>query len=363
MRKPAADTNQYSRLDYAFSGFLAQRSSLNAEQKTEFESLIARLSYQQSRGHHCIQVNKTEQERVLSSGLASDSSAIEQHPNPLVLENNRLYLYRYWFYENRLAKQITHLLTYRYSTKGLEQLLNRYFVELIDETDWQRKAALKAAGQSFNIITGGPGTGKTTTVVKILALLLELASNENHPLLIALAAPTGKVAIRLQEAITSNKQTLPCSESIKQQIPETVTTVHHLLGSQAPSPYFRHDSTYPLRYDLVVVDEASMIDLALMSKLVDALKPGSRLILLGDKGKLASVESGAVLADLTASLPEHTQELKKSYRFDGEIKALADAVNNKSLEKSWEILQQDEQKVDCTSGLFEKLTENSDVAN
>ena len=336
---------QYSRLDNAFSHFLALRTPYTSNQKKDFESLIAQLSYQQSQGHSCIHINATEQKLVMASGLASSSSISEQDVSPLILEQDRLYLHRYWFYENRLAQQIKTLLSRSYSNKDLTPLVNRYFIDLIDETDWQREAAIKAVSQAFSIITGGPGTGKTTTVVKILALLQELATRQDQFLHIALAAPTGKAAMRLQESIGFNKQSLPCSELIKQHIPETVVTLHRLLGSRPPSPYFKHDSSNPLVYDLVVVDEASMVDLALMSKLVDALKPTARLILLGDKDQLASVESGAVLADLTNSLPKHTLELKKSYRFQGEIKALADAVNTQSVDKAWQILQQGHQQV------------------
>ena len=331
---------QYSRLDSAFAHFLAQRTSFEKKQKKDFETLCAELSCQQSQGHSCMQVNEAEQQLIRASGLAS-----EHDLSPLILEQNRLYLHRYWFYENRLALVIKGLLSRTFPNKELEPLLNRYFIELIDETDWQREAAKKAVSQAFTIISGGPGTGKTTTVVKILALLQELEAKQESFLHIALAAPTGKAAMRLQESIGLSKQTLPCSEAIKQHIPETVSTLHHLLGAQPPSPYFKHDSTHPLVYDLVVVDEASMVDLALMSKLLDALKPTARLILLGDKDQLASVESGAVLADLTAALSKHTVELIKSHRFQGDIKILADAVNKQAVEEAWKILEKGQQQV------------------
>lgn len=324
---------QYSRLDIAFSQFLVQRKSLDKHQQKKIGSIVARLSCQQSQGHSCIQLDRAEQDLMIVSGLVSENDL-----TPLILEQNRLYLQRYWFYENRLAEQLKKLHKHTFQNENLEFLLKRYFIDLVDETDWQRVAAQKVVSQAFSIITGGPGTGKTTTVVKILALLQE-SFIKQEGLLIALAAPTGKAAMRLQQSIGSSKTTLPCSEQIKKLIPETVTTIHQLLGAKPPSPYFKHDATNLLVYDLVVIDEASMVDLALMSKLVDALKPGSRLILLGDKDQLASVESGSVLADLTAALPEQTQELKKSYRFEGEIKALADAVNSQSADVAWQILK------------------------
>lgn len=321
----------YSRLDHAFSGFLGRRSTLQGEQRNKFIALLAKLSAQQAAGHSCVSVNEEEMALLQGSGLASETGRL-----PLVLEGGRLYTQRYWFYERRLADQIRQLCGRQYDYESLDHLIDRYFIGLIDEIDWQREAAKKAVTQAFSIITGGPGTGKTTTVVKILALLQEMAE---RPLHIALSAPTGKAAMRLQQSIGDNIASLPCSEAIKNHIPDKVTTLHHLLGAMPPSPYFRHDAASPLPYDLVVVDEASMVDLALMSKLVDALKPDARLILLGDKDQLASVESGAVLADLTTSLPKQTLELRKAYRFKAEIKALAEAINAQQGERGWELLQ------------------------
>ncbi|MGZ8153537.1 MAG: AAA family ATPase, partial [Methylovulum sp.] len=256
-----------SRLDSAFARFLSQRARLDAKQKPAFESLLIRLSYEQNQGHNCIQINDEDQDVLLTSGLADTRGEL-----PLVIEQNRLYLQRYWHYEHRLATQIKSMMTVTHTAEHLDTLLNQYFPKITDGFDWQREAAKMAVKQSFSIITGGPGTGKTTTVVKILAVLQELAA---EPLYIALAAPTGKAAMRLQESIGSRKADLPCSDSIKKHIPEIVTTLHRLLGAKPPSPYFRHYAAQPLAYDLVVVDEASMVDLALMSKLVDALKPGA----------------------------------------------------------------------------------------
>jgi exodeoxyribonuclease V alpha subunit len=330
------EANAFSRLDIAFARFLSQRTKFDANRKQEFEQIVMLVSYEQNQGHSCIQLDDQGRALMLASGLAA---VPEQQAEclPLVVEQNRLYLHRYWLYENRLAIQIKALTKINFPAKNLDTILERYFEDGVDETDWQREAAKMAVRQAFSIITGGPGTGKTTTVVKILALLQELATEKF--LHIALAAPTGKAAMRLQESIGFNKSALPCPERVKGHIPETVTTLHRLLGAKPPSPYFHHDADKPLTYDLVVVDEASMVDLALMSKLVDALKPGARLILLGDKDQLASVESGAVLADLTMALPEHTIELKKSHRFDENIKHLADAVNCQQHDIAWRILR------------------------
>lgn len=329
----------FSRLNIAFARFLSQNTGLDSAQKQAFEALVMAVSYEQNQGHNCIQIDDEARTLLLASGLVETNLEAQENPLPLVIEQNRLYLHRYWSYENRLAMQIKAMTQITHQAEQLDAMLDRYFPETITETDDQREAAKMAIQQSFSIITGGPGTGKTFTVVKILALLQEQAE---QPLHIALAAPTGKAAMRLQESIGNSKAKLPCSETIKSRIPETVTTLHRLLGAMPPSPYFRHHADKPLVYDLVVVDEASMVDLALMSKLLDALKPGARLILLGDKDQLASVESGAVLADLAGAeaLQDNVYMLKKSHRFGGAIKELAEAVNLQQAELAWRILSE-----------------------
>ena len=339
----------FTRLDLAFANFLTQRSRLNTEQKNLFCTLIAKLSYEQAQGHSCMAINPKQQQLILASGLALEielnnplnhslAELKKLKPQPLIIQNGCLYTHRYWFYESRLAIQLKQLLKTDYPPQNLETALNRYFPAVDNDIDWQKEAAKVALSKAFAIVTGGPGTGKTTTVVKILALLQEQSSK---PLHIALAAPTGKAAMRLQESIGGSKQHLNCDESIKQHIPENVSTLHRLLGAQPPSPYFKHHADNPLPYDVIVIDEASMVDLPLMSKLVDALKKEARLILLGDKDQLASVESGAVLADLTRSLAANTVELLKSHRFGGIIKDLAVAVNQQQGEKAWALLQSD----------------------
>ncbi|NOT85218.1 MAG: exodeoxyribonuclease V subunit alpha [Methylococcaceae bacterium] len=331
-----------SRLDLAFAQFLGRRSGFEKARKSAFEKLLAQLSYEQTQGHSCMLVDIQAQELLLQSGLAKkmspahvESPALSTTTLPLIIEAERLYTQRYWFYEQRLAQQILQKTLIHYPLSNLNSALDRYFGVTSDAVDWQRAAAEMALQQAFTLITGGPGTGKTTTVVKILALMQEFSAN---PLHIALAAPTGKAAMRLQEAIGHHKSALPCSAAIKHAIPESVTTLHRLLGAKQNSPYFHHHAAKPLAYDLVVVDEASMIDLALLSKLVDALKPDARLILLGDKEQLASVESGAVLADLNAALPKHSLELKTSHRFEGAIKSLAEAINAQLPEQAWRVL-------------------------
>ena len=332
----------FSRLDMVFARFLSERSLLDSNQKQAFENIVMSLSFEQSQGHSCIQIDDEAKNLIIASGLALiDTNSHDTTTTlPLAIEQDRLYLHRYWLYESRLAQQLSKITQLKVSNKpkttaDFSTLLDKYFGNS-ETIDWQLAAATMAINQAFCMITGGPGTGKTTTVVKILALLQELS---DQPLLIALAAPTGKAAMRLQESIGFNKAALPCIAAIKSAIPESVTTLHRLLGAKPPSPYFRHNAKQPLVYDLVVVDEASMVDLALMSKLVEALKPGARLILLGDKDQLASVESGAVLADLTTALPQQTLELQKSHRFDEDIKNLATAINQQQDLEAWRLLQ------------------------
>ncbi len=324
---PDSRERHYSRLDQAFAGFLGARCRLDPVLRQRFMELVRELCRAQHNGHSCIRLDAQHRDIVRASGMAADGRVM-----PLVLEEDRLYLQRYWHYETRLARQLRAMAARRAAVAVGAAPLDRYFPPVADATDWQREAARCALRQGLSMITGGPGTGKTSTVVKILALLQEFAP---RPLHIALAAPTGKAAMRLQEAIGLSKARLPCSEAVRQHIPESVTTIHRLLGARPPSPFFRHSAETPLPHDLVVIDEASMVDLALMSKLVDALKKDARLILLGDKDQLASVESGAVLADLTAALPAHTLELRKSFRFEENIKNLADSVNLQQPEQAW----------------------------
>lgn len=215
---------------------------------------------------------------------------------PLILDGaNRLYLHRYWRYEEELAEAIQKRgAAAEFDKELLKQGLARLFpVQAGAETDWQRIAAIAALTRRFCVISGGPGTGKTSTVVKVLALLLEQQGGESCR--IALAAPTGKAAARLKESLMGGVQ---AADEVRALIPEDVFTLHRLLGYLKGSCSFRHNSENPLPYDIVIVDEASMVSLPLMAKLVDALRHDTRLILLGDRDQLASVEAGAVLGDI-----------------------------------------------------------------
>ena len=248
---------------------------------------------------------------------------------PLILEHGRLYLARYQAYERQLAKQLlqraadlpavdeaqlSESLTRLFAFNSLSQAGQQ-------QPDWQRLAAAQAVRRKLAVISGGPGTGKTTTVVRLLAALLEqpgCAHPGGAPLAIGLAAPTGKAAARMAEAIRNAKAELPVSEAIKAALPDEARTLHRLLGSRGDSPQVRHHAANPLALDVLVVDEASMVDLALMAKLLDALPPTARLILLGDKDQLCAVEAGAVFAELCEGRGFDAQAANELQRITGQ---------------------------------------------
>ena len=186
---------------------------------------------------------------------------------PLILDKkNRLYLYRYWDYENRLSSAIKSRI--KEDIQGIDKSilkdsLNRLFPNNgNNEFNWHKVAGIIAAFKKFCVITGGPGTGKTFTTAKILALLLELSQKDK--LSILLAAPTGKAAARIGKSIKAAKKTLNCSDDIIDAIPSEAFTIHRMLRTIPGSPYFYHNAENPLTADIVVVDEVSMVDLALM---------------------------------------------------------------------------------------------------
>lgn len=312
-----------SPLDIHFAGFMER---LAGTRDPELWLAAAMVSSYTSQGHICLDLSSVDGNQLLNAEDGKDPVVCPRLPHwckklrktavigkpgkyaPLILDDrSRLYLHRYWDYQEKLAGLIrrrVHDDEEDMDMARLKEGLERVFGASLmmqppgqgEDVDWQKVAAFTSLMKRFCVVSGGPGTGKTTTIVRILALILE--QTKSRKLRIALAAPTGKAAAKLQEAIKQGKEKLNCSDKIKEAIPEEAATLHRLLGSIRNSPYFRHHAKNLLPVDVAVVDEASMVDLALMSKLTQALPPQARLILLGDKDQLASVEAGAVLGDI-----------------------------------------------------------------
>jgi exodeoxyribonuclease V alpha subunit len=242
-------------------------------------------------------------------------------PTPLIVEANRLYLNRYWFYEHRVAQKILAMLA-RDSVNDaarIEAGVSALFADQHDTDPDQASAVRAAASRAFSVISGGPGSGKTSTVIRILAVLL--AQNPGYR--IALAAPTGKAAARMMDSIRQRLESLQIDSAIKAALPLEARTIHRLLGYRHQG--FSYDAKRRLPVDCVVIDEASMIDLKLMYQLLEALPDHAQLILLGDRDQLASVAAGNVLGDITGhghrgdtarpAISAATSLLRSSYRF------------------------------------------------
>jgi exodeoxyribonuclease V alpha subunit len=261
--------------------------------------------------------------------------------SPLVREQmvrlvgTRLYLDRYWREEGQVCDDLVTRIRRTppdVDESALDAGVLRVFPH--DGYEEQRDAARAAASRWTTVLTGGPGTGKTTTVAGVLALVAEQheLANGRSPR-IALAAPTGKAAARLQEAVqeATGKLTDPTDQQRLADL--RASTLHRLLGWRPDSRVrFRHDRTNRLPYDVVVVDETSMVSLTMMARLLEAVRPDARLVLVGDPDQLASVEAGAVLADLVAGFegsPESpVAALLTTHRFGEHIGALAQALRD-----------------------------------
>jgi len=305
-----------SELDYRFARFLGRLDGSFNNKLLLAASLVSRYRRE---GHICIDLSSLagtvldhqESDSLICPPLKEwlnvlDASPVVGRPGdykPLVLDGVLLYLYRYWDYEKRLtdALKIHAGLTFEASEKerlqdSFERIFPRDDKDEKTNVDWRKVAAFVSIRKGLCVISGGPGTGKTFAVARILALIIE--QNRNGQLNIALTAPTGKAATRLQESIKKAKSGLNCHDSVKAAIPDEASTIHRLLGSIPNSPSFRFNRENTLPFDVVIIDEASMVDLSLFSRLAQAAKPQSHLILLGDKDQLASVEAGSVLGDI-----------------------------------------------------------------
>jgi exodeoxyribonuclease V alpha subunit len=312
----------FSELDIHFAGLMTR---ISGQESPGLFLAAALVSCATSQGHVCLDLSSLHEIPILSGEPAAEpilfpslpqwreilaSSSVVGRPGdytPLIFDDRtRLYLYRYWEYEKTLANTLTQraaLKVEEIDVPVLQEGISRLFPkDTVNGTDWQKVAAFVSVMKRFCVISGGPGTGKSTLIAKILALILEQKINYGE-IRVALAAPTGKAAARLQEAVHKAKEDLAVDEHIKAAIVPDASTIHRLLGTIKGSPYFRHNAENPLPFQLTVIDEASMVDLALMSKLVRAIPADARLILLGDRDQLASVEAGAVLADICDTGP------------------------------------------------------------
>ncbi|MDX8406479.1 MAG: exodeoxyribonuclease V subunit alpha [Mariprofundus sp.] len=310
MRRDIQDSQGDSSLSFFFARFIAEQAGQG------MDGVLARtaawLADMQTQGDVCLNLSEhaagpwpdkhadtpsLEQwrEQLLATVCVAESGAVA----PMIIDGDRLYLKRFLDYERAVAENVTRRLQLPVSIDDgcLQAELKRLFQPSVtdydDEPDWQMLAAAQAVTRRFAVISGGPGTGKTTSLVKVLALLLQ----QQPDMQIRLAAPTGKAAARMVESIRSSILKIDCDEPIKQLIPAQASTLHRLLG-YSPRGY-RHDHDNPLLIDCLVVDEASMLDLPMAARLLAALPDQCRLILLGDRDQLASVDAGNVLGDIT----------------------------------------------------------------
>ena len=312
-------------LDQQLAALLQRLGGIAPEQLPLLSSFIQRLSSKTREG--VIAVPRQvwlDQDWQALCGLSVVGKPGEY--KPIIANDHYAWLYRYWQYEQRLAQ-------------GLAQRIKPFKRPAHVWDDLQTQAVQLALQQAFLIISGGPGTGKTTTVTRILAELIQ-QGKAGHRIL--LAAPTGKAAVRMQEAIQHTSQRLQLDAQIIAQLPKQAQTLHRLLGYRPLQTSFWHSAQNPLAADVVIVDEASMIDIAMMTHLVEAVPPSAKLILLGDKDQLASVETGSIFRDLCAgtALAQHTVVLQKSYRFaatDG-VGQLAKAIQTADALRLLEVL-------------------------
>lgn len=354
------ETIQLSKLDTHFADFIVRIDQHPCDGLWWGAALA---SYSAGRGHSCfnpcdmaddvaaLALLRTSQKpppsdiRLWLESLQScDTVGTPGEYTPLVLDQaGRLYLHRCWRYEQLVAAGIlSRCHPMDINETRLDAALDRYFPVQNNTVDLQRSAARMALAHHFSVISGGPGTGKTATVARILALLLDVEGDGRPE--IVLAAPTGKAAMRLHQSILKAADRLDMPDEMRSCMPVGVSTIHRLLGVQTRKGGFRHNRNNRLSCDILVVDEASMVDLQLMASLMEALRDDARIILLGDRNQLASVEAGAVLADICDSADEAAvpvTQLIKSYRFgtDSGIAALSQLINSGEDDGAAELLK------------------------
>jgi len=341
---------------------------------------LARTHQAVTQGHTCLALEQLPpepdpaghslQDELRNSSLVGAPGSIR----PLILDRQHLYLQRYHEHEMHLARRLRAMMAHSPEPVDEHQLAHLFNLNAAQSINWQAVAAFAALRHHFAVISGGPGTGKTYSIVRLLCVLMEtaLARGESAPH-VALAAPTGKAAARMLEAVHAGLTELAASEAVNmpdllEHMPQQAQTLHRLLGLHGHDNRARFHADNPLPHDVVIVDEASMVDLPLMARLAAAVGDEARLILLGDRYQLASVESGSVLADIcthagvnhftaeqrqaaggllqnatdTADQPlgDHVITLQTSRRFNAEsaIGRLAAAVNEGAVDPARQLL-------------------------
>ena len=381
-------TGTLDQFDRYFAGTL-QRVAPTATPRTLILAALTRKAV--ANGHVCLDLNRLMESSLLPRGggpgrggssdepgssplhppiepsLADLVAELQQSPlvsrngnlAPLVLEGSRLYLQRYWLYEEELVREILGRATNPVAVQ--EDLLASCLAQLFSGTEQEAQQRAACAGifhERLGLITGGPGTGKTTLVTKYLALVLLYAQASGGPVpRILLLAPTGKAAARLSESLQKKTGETMAPELVA-PMPVKASTIHRALGYRAENPAtFRYNRENPLPCEVVVVDEASMIDVALMAKLFAAVEPTARLVLLGDKDQLASVEAGSILGDICGAaldngagnnpLARCVVRLTESFRFSPHegIGALASAIHAGKAEDAVSLCQQGSSEV------------------
>jgi exodeoxyribonuclease V alpha subunit len=396
-----AESGVLRRLEAALARFLA---SLCPQIGAETLFAVVVLADLEGRGHTCVLLDELPQhaagllqraqaaalplpvldlpdadgwQRVLSDcPLVWDETAADDSGAPLVLGGCRLYLRRYWDAETQVARQLRARMRHAtpVDTAAAAAVIAALFAPpTAAAVDWQRLACALALRSRLTLLTGGPGTGKTYTAARLLAALVATAHNP-AAVRVALAAPTGKAAARLKQAIDQALLTLPPLPAVADLAARLgpARTLHSLLGARSDSRRFARNSAQPLEVDVLLIDEASMVHLEMMAAVLDALPPTARLILLGDKDQLASVEAGAVLGELCAdaegghywpdtaqqlqqlaaeqlpaayvdaqgsALSQHVVMLRESRRFGGSIGKLAAAVRTGQADIALRLLQ------------------------
>ncbi len=353
----------FSNIDTQFANLIKK---LDARESDEVFEAAALASFYARAGHIFVEIEDERIEYIRQSRCVGGCDDYA----PLILQDNKLYLYRYWKYKKNFSEYIEK--TFKKELKKIDINIAKKCLKIFFDFDdsYEITAGLSALLKYFVVITGGPGAGKTSIAAKILGAVIFMNKTENFK--IALAAPTGKAAARLKESIGNAKKFLDVEKEILGKIPEDAYTIHRLLGKKENSSAYFYNAENPIPFNMILIDEASMIDIELMSSFIDALLPDTLLIMLGDKDQLSSVQPGSVFADIcgNASINAFSKdfisifnkisdrnfnldlseseknviEFKRSFRFSDEsgIKLLSDAINRNKPDEAFDILRKDE---------------------